>query len=308
MDNSDSNSNAFEKWQALLQKELKTSDLEAKSKLLANGINYNPYTDPSNTTVVSTSPASIPSLAIGHRFVELDEIIVNRYLKLLVQYDLQVFSVQYSRAVDWNILLDGIYPEMLFMDVIGDEECINSFLAYKSGIENSHLWNSAIPAGNSTSDTIQSLNYTNFGTAEQVTVLRDLKKDLTKIEGGRIKICIQIDAHALNCLPFINAIHQIMANTNVDYILESVMNTATFDSSLESGLIEAGGMAVWASVAKVGHLYFNPIVSENQMDYARLVLNIQNLIALESKMNNEEYALKGAYAIEQLTKALLDKA
>ncbi|NNE25607.1 MAG: hypothetical protein HKN09_02075 [Saprospiraceae bacterium] len=308
MDNSNLKNTYSEAWRALLKKELKLEDLDTQTVILENGLQYNPYFDPGKVELESHIPNSMPALSIGHRFVDLPEQLINEYLKVLVQYDLQVFSVEYERKVDWKTLLEGIYPEMLFIDIRGNQACIESFIKFASDLENRTALQFAVPNAYLVEGAHVSLDYTKYSLEEQVQVLRQLKQDLNKIESSEFKICVNIDPHALNSLVFLNALHQIATGSGKNYIIECIRISEQFNESLETGLIQAGSVAVWASVAKVGHIYFNPIEGEDQKEYARLILNIQNLLALESKMNNSNYALQGAYVIEHLTKSLLDKA
>ena len=79
------------------------------------------------------------------------------------------------------------------------------------------------------------------------------------------------------------------------------------NDDLNTVLIKAGSIAMIAQMAGVNHLYFGEMNTLNQLNHYTSLLNIQNIMRLESKVMEIKDPLEGAYAIEHLTNELLDQ-
>ena len=310
------NKDKVERWRAKLSRELKTDQLDSYNRELSNGVLYEPFIDPE---VMAASP-DIPlpgEFRIGIRRKGQEEGVFNRLLHQLLPYDLGLIGIHADEDTDWDTMLAGIFPGMLHFDIeFREESSAMRFLEWRRKHSDTDDWsissNMALPAG---PGLICHRNYdfTGFNTAEQAKTLVRIVDSLNNSDSDHIKLSVNLTPNLLETLPFLRAVNKlILRHSKPGRVLlqaESDLDCYAGEKSNEQEIILAGTAAAWSVMSGISHLFFN--VGEKNIsnaEHQRLLLNIQNLFRLESKMVTSNDIIGGAYIIEDLSEKLIAKA
>ena len=306
----------YQNWQEKLKSELKTDDLSEKHIKLLNGILYDPFLNPEHIETIEIKLDNFNGLSIGHAFrLKADEE-TNQLIHNLLANDLRVLRIFANSTTDWAKILDGVYPSLIFMDLEFDDiEAFNRFESYKNTHKDHENWRLSVSLTtgileNHNPRYFNVLDYRKFGIENQVSALKALLEYGKSHSDKCLKLRIDIGENLLESIPYVRAINSIMDEhcLNTQFMLEANHHLKSHDSSIEVQLIRAGSIAMWSAMAGVNQLYFDEIKDTKDYEYARLILNIQNLMSLESHMDGIQDPLFGSYIIEDLTQKLLAEA
>ena len=294
-------------WVELLSKELKTNDLESKVIHIDYDVIYDPFAErisyDDNIQVLDFKPLSV-GLDMGG--VSADD--GNRILRDLLKYDLRVIRISGDDNTDWKRLFDGIFLDMITVIIeFQSQSASESFGSYKSESEGSDRWKilSNIAKGSET----RLLDYSEYGYLKNSELLRCILFDLDKENHSNIHLSLNLSENLLHSIPFIRALRILLQQRHADKSITISGKRSLKASNVEDSnqqVIEATSTAMFSAMSGVDVLFFDPISNMDATNEHRILLNIQNLMSLESGMDNVSDPLQGSYIIENLTRQYLD--
>ncbi|MBT8191728.1 MAG: hypothetical protein KJO29_14955 [Bacteroidia bacterium] len=303
----------YKDWTDKLKQELKTEDLSSKQVKLKNGIVFNPLLNP-ESQVYSENTLNMPSsFAIGHCLIGDNDHDINSALHLLLSHGLSCFRVIAAESTNLNSVLKNIHTDMVFIDIVAENaDGQQRFLEYiSSGDRRKHEKMSYQSQGNSSPDAdsfVKVFDFTLDKLEEQKNTLQKIYNVLSDDNFNNIKLRIRVGGNLLDTLPFIRAIKRLEADffSGEKLVLEANCNLREIKNDPTECLVSASVIAMWCRMAGADQLYFDRLNVPGDIEHARQLLNIQNLITHEVKMDSGIDPFKGAHAIESLTETLLE--
>lgn len=304
----------YDDWIAKLKQELKTEDLTTRHIKLRNGIIHNPMINPDAVNIQERKLVIPGEFSIGHCLESDNGTEINNGLISLLSHGMKCFRVLADNKTDWGIILKDIHHEMVFIDIETDSSnAIDSFLEYIPGSKGRLHGNISIQSGqditiNDAFYTI--LDFRGLKPEHQVKTLREIRNAFSSHTYEKIKIRVEVGGNLLETIPFIRAIRSLESDffKGSDLLIEANCKLSEIKKDPAERLIAASVVAMWCRMAGINHLFFDPINVPAELEHAIQLLNIQNLMSYEAKMDITEDPLKGAYIIESLTDTLLQNS
>lgn len=295
----------YDEWCKRLRKELKLDNLSNKVLHIDNDIIYDPYKD-QNIDESSLHILNYPTLSIGMVYHPRDEEKSNSSLLKLLSHDMRVVRMVLDQKMDWRFLFKDIQMNLVKWIV----ECHNdkaqeSFSKFINANERQDI--KVIYANKELNADVEVLDYRNPTIKSNVEILKAIVKDVNNTEKENIYIEIAIKQSLLEVVPFLRAIRiqcekyfpqkkiQIAAFPNIEKLSDDP----------NQRLIIAGSVAMICSMAGVDYLF--PVYNDSQIqnESKRIILNIQNIMELESQTHKAHDPMSGSYTIDNLTRQYL---
>jgi len=308
IESKDWDNQTYQEWLHRIKKELKLEDLSDKVLHIDKGVIYDPYKEylPNQS---SLKIKNYPQMNMGIAFKPKDELSFNKGLMHLLPYDLRVVRLKLDRVMDWALMLQDVHMNLVTWIVDCDSnEVVTSFKTYLSGIDNKkglRVIYFGQSTGDADTDTLTYISLENFSGADTI---KRINEDLKGIDGDDLLIEVTIGQNLLNTIPFLRAVRlSIEAKypskklTIAAYpIIESLSDNAN------QQIIITGSVAMQCSMAGVDYLFPTFNNSTIEIENQRLMLNIQNVMELESYTHKVSDPLSGSYVIDDLTQQYLD--
>jgi len=291
-----------EKWEERLQKELKISDLKARHIILEPSIIYDPFK--TKTAFEKRVIKSFPRLSYGQRFDLSDEKAQNSSILSLLKNDLRVVSLNANENTNWSEILNGVFLKLIHLDIhFSSIQAQNVFEAYKREHTQSDNWQ----VSSNLSSVIINLNYKDYEGLSQVELIQCALNDCAKVKADQIKVSLSIGEHLLKIIPFIRALRLAFESKFPDkrLFIEAECLLENISENKNDALIKAGSVYLFCTMAGIDHLYMHHLSDPSDLDHCRLLLNVQNMMMLESRVDDKGDTLSGSYVIEDLTHQFL---
>jgi len=294
----------FESWSAKLQKELKTSSLSDKELHIDFDVIYNPYKD-FGGTYLKHEIKDFPSLCYAQEVNVHNESEANSIILELLKNDLRVLKLNLVQTPNWALLLDNIYLDLISVVLVCSKDIYKSFIEFSQS-QKTEKWQVYYASPNA-SFTHHFISYANLELSHS-ELFHCIKNDLQLINSHQINIEINFSENLLEIIPFARALRIYFEKTypNKTLILSAQSSITNLSKDNNEELTRAGSQAMFCSMAGINHLYVKPISKKEDINQHRLLLNIQNLMELESKVTEVKDSLSGSFIIEDLTKQFLD--
>lgn len=296
---------SYQEWEEKLRKELKTEDLSVFRHQIAENISFSPFDMPVDRPEAPSTKHK-QSIQIGV-FFRLSPKELNSAMMHLVNYDLRSVKVDTISALN-EISLRGVFPEMIFWDISDDiqngQEVLDS-LRFENG---KPLNNVSANIQNNVQGAYRRVNIEKDTDALAIIKkCRDIWSDNYESESG-LKSCVSLPVkeNLLEVIPLIRAIRLLWQEYNLsndDLRIEARIAFDDVDSN--EILIRVSSLAMICQMAGADVLYAGAMDNLTQLDHFTHLLNIQNIVSLESHAGSVEDPLKGSYAIESITEKLL---
>ncbi len=297
-----------QEWLKRIKKELKLDDLSDKALHIDKDIIYDPYKE-YGADIPALKIKNYPHMSMGVVFHPEDEISFNSELMKLLPYDLRVIRLKLDRMMDWNTMMKDVHMNLVTWIIECDnDEVRTSFDAYLSGIDNKDGLR-VINSGESSGDeNITTLSYIADEKLSGVDMIKSIHKDLNAIKGDDIYIEVKIGQNLLSTIPLVRAIRLLLE----EYYPSKKLTIAAFpmieilSDNANQQIIITGSVAMQCSMAGVDYLFPTYDNSAIESENLRLMLNIQNVMELESYTHKVSDPLSGSYVIDDITQQYLD--
>ena len=302
IESKDWDNQTYQEWLHRIKKELKLEDLSDKVLHIDKGVIYDPYKE-YNTDKASLKIKKYPSMNMGVVFDPKDEISFNKRLMQLLPYDLRVVRLRLNRIMDWKSMMDGVHMNLVTWIIECDnEDVIASLKTFMSGVG----------YGDDTKVTFikepSALSYILESDLSKTALIKRLIEDAGAISSDEIYIEVLIDQNLLYTIPFLRAI-RLAVEKKFSYKKLTIGAFPMIEKLSEDGnqqIIITGSVAMQCGMAGVDYLFPTYDNSSVEMENLRLMLNIQNVMELESYTHKVEDPLSGSYVIDDLTQQYLD--
>jgi len=294
-------------WDSKLKKELKRDELDGLKIELEPGITYDPLKR--SATSESQSITHFPILSYGQKFEISDPKTLNRSILKLLQNDLRVVSLEASDDTNWSEVLKDILPELIHMDINCDSVAAKEkFLAYRESQTNSDKWSISFNIRPGLKSDAIKLDFSAYKGLTQVELIKSFLWDVSNVSATRVVLQINVEENLLKIIPFARALRIAFEKRFPDMtlILSGSCDLDKTSADKNDALIRAGSVYMFCSMAGMDHLYLHSLKEESDLDHTRLLLNIQNMASLESKIDDKKDPLKGSVVIEDLTRQFLE--
>lgn len=294
----------YDEWRKRLRKELKLDDLSNKVLHIDNDIIYDPYKD-QNINESSLHISNYPNLSIGMVFHPQDEEKCNSSLLKFLSHDMRVLRMVFGQKMNWNILFKDVQMNLVTWIVeCHNDEIQESFDEYLSINDRKDI--RVIYTNKDMNDEVELLDYRN-STNNNLEILKAINNNVGISVKKNIYIEIAIKQNVLEVVPFLRAI-RIQCEKNFP---EKKIQIAAFphienlSDDPNQRLIIAGSVAMICSMAGVDYLF--PVYNDTQIEdeSKRIMLNIQNIMELESQTHKANDPMSGSYVIDDLTRQYL---
>lgn len=296
-----------DKWQEKLKKELKIENLSDKTITLEPSVIYDPFK--SKTDFQQKSIKAFPSLSYGQRILCTDDRDSNASLLKLLQNDLRIVHLHAKESTDWTMVLKDVFPELIHLDIhFESKKAKENFKQYKSNQPNKEKWSVSCQSQMASDNDIPHFNYKDWNGLSQAEIIRCFLKEANQSNATKVMLSLSIRENLLEIIPFIRA--QRIAFENLfpqkKLLIEVNCPLTLFADNKNDELIRAGSIYLFSSMAGADHLYLCPIKKVEDIHHSRLLLNVQNIMTLESKVDDKKDPLAGSFIIEDLTRQILE--
>ncbi len=298
---------SHEEWIELVSKELKSKDLESKRIHIDNEVIYDPFKEKiriENGQEIS----DVAPLSIGLQLDIRDNKVANQILLRLLQNDLRVVQIDGDQVNDWNVLLNGIIPEIITMILtFRSIDSFNRFDQYRKSKDTKGKWN--IVTDNKSKHESFLIDYSSYQYLRPSELIKCIHNDVALTTAKDIFIKIPLKENLLEVIPFVRALRISIEKAfptkevKIGGYRELKSNKAVTDDNQR--VIEATTIAMYCAISGVDTLFFDPIISDEAINDNRILLNIQNILSLESQMHSAKDSLSGSYIIDDLTEQYL---
>ena len=297
-----------QEWLKRIKKELKLDDLSDKVLHIGKDIIYDPYKEYGS----NNAPLKIknyPQMNIGVVWYPKDETRFNKELMKLLLYDLRVVRLKLDRIMDWDSMMKDVHMNLVTWIIECDnDEVITSFNAYLSGIENKEGLRIIYSRQSSSDNSTKTLSYISDEKLSEVETIKLINEDLKDTDESDIYLEVKIAQNLLYTIPFLRAIRLSIEERypSKKLTIAAFPMIESLSDNANHQIIITGSVAMQCSMAGVDYLFptydNSAIESENQ----RLMLNIQNVMELESYTHKALDPLSGSYVIDDITQQYLD--
>ncbi len=281
----------FGKWTEKLKKELKTEDFSSKTKVLDFDVQFNAF-QAHSSSIPTYNIKHFPRLSVGLNFVITNEEDLNTALKKLLQFDLQTVKITTDQKPNWEVIFTDVYLDMINVNIDGSNEVRESWEQFRG--KSTPRWSY---------DLSDNLKYSELSYC--------LKRFFAETNDDSVTAEIGVSENLLEIIPFARALRIYFEQTYPDrsLILSAISHLHETISNENDQLIRSGSQAMFCHLAGFNHIYFKPVTNydSSSLNHSRLLLNIQNLMALESRVLDVKDALSGSDVIDDLTQQYLSK-
>lgn len=297
---------SYDKWQEKLKKELKTDDLSAFNLEIEKDLNHEPFKERSKSEK-SFQIEKFPNTGYG-QFVDIqNESEANKAILFLLQNDLRTLKLKANSNTNWEILLKDIYPELLSIDLLCEnEDALKHFNDYRKSQPTASEWKISTQLI-SQSNSILSIDYSHYHGLSQIEMIRCVLADLKVHDQKAFNLSFPIKENLLEVIPFFRSLRLAFEKhfINKEIYINAVANLDRMTDDLNDQIIRAGSIYVFATMSGVDNLFLRTLKDSGDLNHHRLLLNIQNILELESKTGDKKDPLFGSYVVENLTAQLL---
>jgi hypothetical protein len=294
----------YDEWCKRLKKELKLDNLSNKVLHIDNDIIYDPYKD-QNINEPSLRILNYPSLSIGMVFYPISEEKSNSSLLRLLSHDMRVVRMVFNQKMEWNILFKDIQMNLVTWIIqCHNDEIQESFEKYVNVNYKEDIKVIYTKVGNNIDTTV--LDYRDSDSTH-LEILKSIDNKVGVSEKRHIYIELSIQQNVLEVVPFLRAIRlqcekrfpekkiQIAAYPHIEKLSDDP----------NQRIIIAGSVAMICSMSGVDFLF--PVYDDSQIEdeSKRIMLNIQNIMELESQTHKAHDPMSGSYVIDDLTRQYL---
>jgi len=296
----------YQKWLERIKKELKSDSLSDRVLHIDNDIIYNPYkeyNEGTNPNIIEDYPA----LSIGIRLDVTNEISDNKYILKLLVNGLRVIRLNIGQVWDWDQLFQNIHLDLITLIIVSsDTAATASFSKY---IEKHKKIGTVICNGvQILSNQIEYLTYTDYTAISKTDLFHCIHHDISVSNSDSVYVELLISENLLEIIPLIRAIRidaQKSGPIKKLYI-SALIDILDSSDNPNHAIIRSGSIALLCSMAGIDFLFYDNVDSNNDGNHQRLLLNIQNIMELESRTHQVKDPLSGSYIIEDLTNQYLN--
>ena len=294
----------YQEWIKRVKKELKLEDLSDKVLHIDKDVIYDPYRDYSQTSQ-ALKIKIYPQQSVGFCFKPKDVISFNTQMMKLLAYDLRVIRLELDGVLDWKAMMDGIHMNLLTWIIDAPENVYNSFNEFVSD----HHKNTKIIYTDDlreNSDTT-SLSFIGDQKYTGIDIINKLIERARETYASRIYLEVKIGQSLLHTIPFLRAARIAIESKfpNKKLVISAFPMIDLIDEDSNQQIIMAGSVAMQCSMSGVDFLFPTSSRASNA-ETSRLMLNIQNIMELESYTQNVDDPLSGSYVIDDITQQYLD--
>jgi hypothetical protein len=294
-------------WLRRIKKELKLEDLSDKVLHIDKDVIYDPYKEyPLDKPALKIK--NYPQMNMGVTFDPIDELSFNNGLMELLRYDLRSVRLKLDRIMDWEIMMKGVHMNLITWIIDCDKDIIVSFESFISQSDNKNGI-TVIYVGESTDDdSMKVLSYILEDNLPGAQIINRIISDLISTNGDSICVELKIGQSLLHTIPLLRAIRLHIEQTypNKKLYIAAYSMIEQLSDNANQQLIITGSVAMQCSMAGVDFLFPTYDNTSIGMENLRLMLNIQNVMELESYTHKVSDPLSGSYLIDDITQQYLD--
>ena len=294
-----------QEWIKRVKKELKLDDLSDKVLHIDKDVIYDPYKDYSVASF-SLKINNFPRQSIGMIFNPKDELSFNDQIMKLLPYDLRVIRLELNKEMDWNAMMKGIHMNLITWIVDASDDIWHSFTDF---VSNNHKNTSVLSTRNSDkgSNTI-SFSFIGADDYSSTEIINRLVNETRESSAENIYLEVKIGQSLLHTITFLRAARIAVEKNFADkkLIISAFPMVDLLESDVNQQIIMTGSVAMQSSMAGVDFLFPVSSSESTEIETKRLMLNVQNIMELESYTHKVEDPLSGSYVIDDITQQYLD--
>jgi len=294
-----------QEWLERIKKELNSDSLSDRILHIDNDIIYDPYKEYDediNPNIIEDYPA----LSIGMRLDVTNVISDNKYILKLLANDLRVIRLNISQVWDWDQLFHNIHLDLITLIIVSSDATATTSLS--NYIQNLYNVGTVICNGDQIlSNQIEYLGYTNYMALSKTDLFHCIHHDIAVSNSNSVYLELPISENLIDIIPFVRAIRIDIQRVNPSkkLYISAVIDVLESSDNPNHAIIRSGSIALLCSMAGVDFLFYDKTDSSDDGNHQRLLLNIQNMMELESRTHQVKDPLSGSYVIEDLTNQYL---
>jgi len=294
----------YDEWCKRLRKELKLDNLSNKVLHIDNDIIYDPYKD-QNINVSSLQILNYPTLSIGMVFHPQSEEKSNSSLLKLLSHDMRIVRMVFDQKMKWNILFKDIQMNLVTWIIeCYNEEIQESFEEYLNVNYKEEV--KVVYTKRVINTDVAVLDYRNSADTS-LEILKSIDNRVDTSDKRHFYIEISIKQNVLEVVPFLRAIRLQCEKRFPEKKIQiaAFPHIENLSDDPNQRIIIAGSVAMICSMAGVDYLF--PVYNDSQIEdeSKRIMLNIQNIMELESQTHKANDPMSGSYVIDDLTRQYL---